>query len=81
MLSYWMYIIHLPITILLPPLLADFPLPAGAKFSLVLLATGAITLVTYHYLVRGTFIGERLNGRRYPRVAPWREAATTGRAS
>ena len=79
--SYWMYIIHLPITIALPPLLAGYPLPSGVKFSLVLVATTAITLVTYHYLVRGTFIGERLNGRRYPRVVPWREAATTGRAS
>ena len=76
--SYWMYIIHMPITVLLPPLLADYPLPSGVKFSLVLGATTAITLVTYHYWVRGTFIGERLNGRRYPRIAPWREVATKG---
>lgn len=74
--SYWMYIIHLPITIALPPLLADSPLPSGVKFSFVLSVTTVITLVTYHYWVRATFIGERLNGRRYPRVAPWREAAT-----
>ena len=79
--SYWMYIIHLPITIVLPPLLSDFPLPAGMKFSLVLVATTIITLVTYHYFVRATFIGERLNGRRYPRIAPWREVATKGSVS
>lgn len=79
--SYWMYIIHLPITIVLPPLLADSPFPVGLKFSIVLVATTVITLVTYHYWVRATFIGKRLNGRRYPRIAPWREIATEGRAS
>ncbi len=72
--SYWMYIIHLPITILLPPLLADAPLPAGVKFSSVVGVTTAVTLITYHYFVRGTWVGARLNGRRYPRVAPWRAA-------
>ena len=76
--SYWIYIIHLPITVALPPLLAGFALPSGVKFSLVLSATAAISLLTYHYWVRATFIGFRLNGRRYPRVAPWREVAATG---
>ena len=72
--SYWMYLIHLPITVALPPLLAGLAVPAGVKFTLVLGAAAAITLVTYHYWVRATFIGNRLNGRRYPRVAPWRAA-------
>lgn len=75
--SYWMYIIHLPITILLPPFLADASLPVGVKFGFVLSMTTAVTLLTYHYFVRGTFIGARLNGRRYPRVAPWREVPAT----
>ena len=70
--SYWMYLVHLPLTVALPPLLARFDVPSGIKFSLVLGATAAITLMTYHYGVRATFIGYRLNGRRYPRVAPWR---------
>jgi hypothetical protein len=36
---------------------------------LVLVATMAtgLILVIYHYFVRSTFIGEQLNGRRYPR--------------
>ena len=75
--SYWMYIIHMPITIALPPLLADYALPSGVKFSFVLSVTTVITVVTYHYFVRGTFIGNALNGRRYPRVAPWRKVPTT----
>ena len=70
--SYWMYLIHLPITVALAPLLAGFAVPSGVKFSVVLGATAAITLITYHYWVRATFIGYRLNGRRHARVAPWR---------
>ena len=68
--SYWMYLVHLPFTMLLPALLASIGLPAVVKFSLVLGMTTAVTLVTYHYWVRSTFIGETLNGRRYPRELP-----------
>ena len=74
--SYWMYIVHPPLVLVLPTLLADYALPAWVKASLVLSATTLITLVTYHYGVRATFMGKRLNGRRYPRIVPWREAAT-----
>ena len=74
--SYWMYIVHPPVVMVLPTLLADWPVPAGVKFSLVLAGTVVITVVTYHFLVRATLIGERLNGRRYPNILPWREAAT-----
>ena len=69
--SYWIYFVHLPITVALPPLLADIAVPPGVKFSLVLGATAAVTFVTYHYFVRSAFIGKQLNGRRLPRVAPW----------
>ena len=68
--SYWMYLTHLPITMLLPAFLVDLALPTFVKFSLVLGATTATTLATYHYWVRSTFIGEMLNGRRYPREMP-----------
>ncbi len=70
--SYWMYLVHLPITVALPPLLGGVALPSGVKFSLVLGATTAICIVSYHYCVRATFIGKRLSGRRHPRVVPWR---------
>ena len=72
--SYWMYIVHPPLVMTLPTLFADWPVPAGVKFTLVLGATAAITLVTYHYLVRSTFVGKQLNGRRHPRIAPWQRA-------
>jgi hypothetical protein len=31
----------------------------------VVLSTSVICFVSYHYLVRGTFIGKFLNGRKY----------------
>ena len=72
--SYWMYLAHLPLAVWLPALLGRSPLPAGLKFGLSLAGIAALTLISYHYLVRATFIGYWLNGRRHPRTAPWRSA-------
>ncbi len=69
--SYWMYLVHLPLTVALPPLLAGWNAPGLVKFTLALSAAFAVTLVTYHYGVRSTWVGKRLNGRRYPRRFPW----------
>ena len=73
--SYWMYLVHLPLTVALPPLLSGWEAPGLIKFALALGAAFAITLVTYHYGVRSTWVGKRLNGRRYPRTLPWRASA------
>jgi glucan biosynthesis protein C len=67
--SYWMYIVHLPIVWLLQAWMLRWPLHWSVKFVLVIALTGAFLLVTYHYLVRSTFLGVFLNGRRYPRAA------------
>jgi len=64
--SYWIYLLHLTFTMLLPAFILDWDIPADAKFIFVLLVTSLICLVTYHYLVRSTFIGKFLNGRKYP---------------
>jgi glucan biosynthesis protein C len=68
--SYWMYLVHLPCTMVLPALLSNLPMPAFVKFSVVLGTTLSLTVVTYHYWVRATLIGQVLNGRRYPRALP-----------
>jgi fucose 4-O-acetylase-like acetyltransferase len=68
--AYWMYLVHLPLTVWIPGLLARSPLPAAAKFAIVLAATTLVTTVTYNYLVRSTVVGVLLNGRRYPRGLP-----------
>jgi peptidoglycan/LPS O-acetylase OafA/YrhL len=63
--SYWVYLLHLPITALIPGLIADWPIPSTLKMLFVVLSTSVICFVSYHYLVRGTFIGKFLNGRKY----------------
>ena len=56
---------------MLAPLLSFWMLPALVKFIIVTAGTIAVTMITYHYWVRATFIGAVLNGRRLPRVVPW----------
>ncbi len=73
--SYWMYLVHLPLTVALPPLQAGWNAPGPIKFGIALGAAFAVTLVTYHYGVRATWVGKRLNGRRYPRRLPWQAPA------
>jgi peptidoglycan/LPS O-acetylase OafA/YrhL len=63
--SYWLYIIHLPVAVLLQVALFPSHLPCGIKFGLVSAGTILFSLATYHYVVRWTFIGQVLNGRRY----------------
>ena len=64
--SYWFYLIHLPLTALLPGFFAGWGIGPVAKFMVVLTLTSLICWASYHYLVRDTFIGKFLNGRRYP---------------
>ncbi len=65
--SYWLYLAHLPIVFGLQVLLMDVPLHWTIKFPLIVALTLAVLLVSYHSLVRPTFLGELLNGRQYPR--------------
>jgi glucan biosynthesis protein C len=71
--SYWIYLVHLPLTLFLPGFLIDIALPGLVKFLLVFSASFFISVFTYHYFVRATFIGKALNGRRYPRSLPVNE--------
>lgn len=62
--SYWLYIAHLPLLILIKPLLDPLNLPGLVEFILSgALATG-ILLVLYQSHVRYTFVGTLLNGKR-----------------
>lgn len=65
--SYWVYLIHLSLTAIIPSFIVDWPIHGILKFLFVLISTGTICFVSYHYLVRGTFIGKFLNGRKYSR--------------
>lgn len=65
--SYWVYLVHLPVAVLMPGLIGVLDLPSFAKFAIVVAATSAVCFITYHFLVRSTFIGKFLNGKTYPR--------------
>jgi len=67
--SYWIYIVHLPVLFLLQVAVQDLPFHWSLKFPLVLTVATALLFSSYHSLVRFTFIGEVLNGRRHRRGA------------
>lgn len=62
--SYWVYLVHLPMTIGFGALLLGLPWPASVKMLLNISATTALSLASYHWLVRFTAVGALLNGRR-----------------
>ncbi|MCX8472488.1 MAG: acyltransferase family protein [Sediminibacterium sp.] len=66
--SYWVYLIHMPITAILPAFIWKFAVPAVAKFLIVFSVTTMICFLSYHYLVRRTFIGIFLNGRKNKKI-------------
>jgi len=68
--SYWMYIMHLPVVVGLQFALLPLPLPALAKIPIVLALAIAILIASYDLMVRPTWLGALLNGRRYPRHLP-----------
>jgi len=63
--SYWLYLIHVPIILLLQIETAQWALSWMVKFPLILSITLTIGLGTYHSMVRYTVIGAILNGKRY----------------
>lgn len=65
--SYWLYIIHLPILVAVEAVVAKWAIPAEIKLVLVIVVSVAIMLATYHWLVRATWLGAWLNGKRLPR--------------
>jgi peptidoglycan/LPS O-acetylase OafA/YrhL len=65
--SYWIYLAHLPLVMALQIAVARTDLPAMVKFPLVLVTVITILLASYHLLVRYSFIGAVLNGRRQRR--------------
>ncbi len=65
--SYWVYLAHLPVVVALQIWVSHWPLHWSVKYPLILVVSFAVLFASYHYLVRPTFIGQLLNGRKYPR--------------
>ncbi|MGC1459119.1 MAG: acyltransferase family protein [Steroidobacteraceae bacterium] len=76
--SYWLYLAHMPLVFFLAAAFAKVPWHWAIKFPLILAITMTVLLASYHYLVRPTWIGEILNGRKYPRA---KRAAVQDRAA
>jgi surface polysaccharide O-acyltransferase-like enzyme len=68
--SYWLFIMHMPVVVGFQVAFRDVPLPALAKVPIVLALSAGVLLVSYDLLVRPTWIGALLNGRRYTRGLP-----------
>jgi ABC-type multidrug transport system ATPase subunit len=64
--SYWLYLVHLPIVGAFQVLVSQLPLHWSIKLPMVLGASFAVLLGSYHLFVRYTWIGAILNGRKYP---------------
>ena len=65
--SYWIYLTHIEFCYLIPCFIVTWNIPSTFKFLIVTIITTIICFTTYHYFVRNTFIGNFLNGRKYPR--------------
>lgn len=69
--SYWVYILHLPLVMLAQVWIQHWDLAWWIKLAGVSAAVMAICLMTYELMIRHTFMGRWLNGRRIP----WRRPA------
>jgi glucan biosynthesis protein C len=66
--SYWIYLVHLPLLIVLQGLVSQLAWPWFVKFPLILAVAFVLMLAGYAWLVRGTWLGVVLNGKRKPRL-------------
>ncbi len=64
--SYWLYIIHLPIVMVLQVAVSQLDWPWEIKFPLILAIAFPLMFASYELMVRHSVIGAILNGRRYP---------------
>lgn len=64
--SYWVYLVHLPIVMILQAAVSRLGWPWEAKFAVVLGVGFTLMFASYQFLVRRTWIGAILNGRRAP---------------
>ncbi|HEV7609333.1 MAG TPA: acyltransferase family protein [Steroidobacteraceae bacterium] len=66
--SYWVYLAHLPVVVALQIWVSQWPLHWSVKYPFILVVSFAVLFASYHFLIRPTFIGQLLNGRKYRRA-------------
>jgi peptidoglycan/LPS O-acetylase OafA/YrhL len=75
--SYWIYLVHMATVLFFITLFRPYDWHWSIKLALTVGGSLPILLLSYHYLVRFTWIGAILNGRRHPRPekSPPKDAA------
>jgi multisubunit Na+/H+ antiporter MnhE subunit len=63
----------MPVVCFIAWLLLPYDFPAIFKFLIAVISTMIICLVSYHYLVQNSWVGERLSGVRFKAPWPWEE--------
>jgi len=66
--SYWVYIVHLPLVMAAQVLVQDWTAPWPVKLTVVAGGVLVVSIASYELLIRHSFMGRWLNGRR----VPWR---------
>jgi len=64
--SYWIYLVHMPLLPAIEIVMFRWDMTAWVKIPLLCGTSLVLLFLSYHYLVRSSFIGKILNGRRYP---------------
>ncbi len=68
--SYWLYLMHVPIVIFLQVYVSDMAYPSFMKFSGICILSTALLLALYETMVRYTWIGFMLNGKKTRKPPP-----------
>jgi uncharacterized membrane protein YcfT len=68
--SYWLYVAHLPLVVILQSSVVDLPWNSFGKLSAISILSILLLLVSYQLLVRNTWIGRLLNGPRQAKSNP-----------
>ena len=66
--SYWIYIVHLPLVMAAQVLVQDWDMVWPVKLVVVVAGVMGVSVASYELLIRHSFMGRWLNGRR----VPWR---------
>jgi hypothetical protein len=62
-----MYLMHMPVVMVYQMALAPLAWPAAVKVPIVVMLSFPTLALSYDVLVRATWVGVLLNGRKYPR--------------
>ena len=72
--AYWLYLVHIPIQFEMSLWLGEYSWHPMLKFLVYLGGALVVSVPSYHFLVRSTWVGHWLNGRRYQK-RPFLESA------